>query len=110
MGLDVGGVFIPASLQHQLHQLHQHHSRLAAVAASSALSNASQSEINEAEAAGIRGVLPGNNGSWPYLWRPPHGLQGLDHPPAPNDIISSLSRVSPASASIPQRGESSSII
>lgn len=105
VGIGVGGVFFPSTLQH-LHQQqqHQHHSRLAA--ASSALSNAvqvtGQSDIVDAD--GIRGVLPGGAG-WPFPWRPTHGLQTLEHP-SPSDVVGTLSRVSPASASFPQRGES----
>lgn len=104
VGIGVGGVFFPSTLQH-LHQQqqHQHHSRLAA--ASSALSNAvqvtGQSDIVDAD--GIRGVLPGGAG-WPFPWRPTHGLQTLEHP-SPSDVVGNLSRVSPASASFPQRGE-----
>lgn len=104
VGIGVGGVFFPSTLQH-LHQQqqHQHHSRLAA--ASSALSNAvqvtGQSDIVDAD--GIRGVLPGGAG-WPFPWRPTHGLQTLEHP-SPSDVVGTLSRVSPASASFPQRGE-----
>ncbi|XP_076631256.1 H6 family homeobox isoform X2 [Colletes latitarsis] len=104
VGIGVGGVFFPSTLQH-LHQQqqHQHHSRLAA--ASSALSNAvqvtGQSDIVDAD--GIRGVLPGGTG-WPFPWRPTHGLQTLEHP-SPNDVVGTLSRVSPASASFPQRDD-----
>lgn len=104
VGIGVGSVFFPSTLQ-QLHQQqqHQHHSRLAA--ASSALSNAvqvtGQSDIVDAD--GIRGVLPGGTG-WPFPWRPTHGLQTLEHP-SPSDVVGTLSRVSPASASFPQRGE-----
>ena len=104
VGIGVGGVFFPSTLQH-LHQQqqHQHHSRLAA--ASSALSNAvqvtGQSDIVDAD--GIRGVLPGGAG-WPFPWRPTHGLQTLEHP-SPSDVVGTLSRVSPASATFPQRGE-----
>ncbi|XP_017799131.1 PREDICTED: homeobox protein Hmx [Habropoda laboriosa] len=104
VGIGVGGVFFPSTLQH-LHQQqqHQHHSRLAA--ASSALSNAvqvtGQSDIVDAD--GIRGVLPGGAG-WPFPWRPTHGLQTLEHP-SPSDVVGTLSRVSPASASFPQRAD-----
>ncbi|XP_053976726.1 homeobox protein Hmx-like isoform X2 [Hylaeus anthracinus] len=104
VGIGVGGVFFPSTLQH-LHQQqqHQHHSRLAA--ASSALSNAvqvtGQSDIVDAD--GIRGVLPSGAG-WPFPWRPTHGLQTLEHP-SPSDVVGSLSRVSPASASFPQRDD-----
>ncbi|XP_076295851.1 H6 family homeobox isoform X1 [Lasioglossum baleicum] len=104
VGIGVGGVFFPSTLQH-LHQQqqHQHHSRLAA--ASSALSNAvqvtGQSDIVDAD--GIRGVLPGGAG-WPFPWRPTHGLQTLEHP-SPSDVVGTLSRVSPASASFPQRDD-----
>ncbi|KOX80163.1 hypothetical protein WN51_08340 [Melipona quadrifasciata] len=91
VGIGVGGVFFPSTLQH-LHQQqqHQHHSRLAA--ASSALSNAvqvtGQSDIVDAD--GIRGVLPGGAG-WPFPWRPTHGLQTLEHP-SPSDVVGTLSR------------------
>ena len=61
-----------------------------------------QSDIVDAD--GIRGVLPGGAG-WPFPWRPTHGLQTLEHP-SPSDVVGTLSRVSPASASFPQRGES----
>ncbi|XP_076241016.1 H6 family homeobox [Calliopsis andreniformis] len=104
VGIGVGGVFFPSTLQH-LHQQqhHQHHSRLAA--ASSALSNAvqvtGQSDIVDAD--GIRGVLPGGGG-WPFPWRPTHGLQTLEHP-SPSDVVGTLSRVSPASATFPQRDD-----
>ncbi|XP_026674994.1 homeobox protein Hmx isoform X2 [Ceratina calcarata] len=106
VGIGVGGVFFPSTLQH-LHQhqqqQHQHHSRLAV--ASSALSNAvqvtGQSDIVDAD--GIRSVLPGGAG-WPFPWRPTHGLQTLEHP-SPSDVVGTLTRVSPASASFPQRDE-----
>lgn len=104
----IGGLFYPSTLQHlhQQHQQHQHHSRLAA-AASSALSNAVQvggQSADIVDADGIRGVLLGGAG-WPFPWRPTHGLQTLEHP-SPSDVVGTLSRVSPASASFPQRGES----
>ena len=95
----VGSVFFPPAFQH-LHQ-QQHHSRLAA--ASTALSNAvvaGQSDITDPD--GIRGVLPGGPG-WPF-WRPPHGMQTLDHHSSA-DVVSSLNRVSPGSATFPQRGK-----
>lgn len=103
----IGGLFYPSTLQHlhQQHQQHQHHSRLAA-AASSALSNAVQVAGQSADivdADGIRGVLLGGAG-WPFPWRPTHSLQTLEHP-SPGDVVGTLSRVSPASASFPQRGE-----
>lgn len=104
----IGGLFYPSTLQH-LHQhqqqQHQHHSRLAA-AASSALSNAVQvagQSPDIVDADGIRGVLLGGAG-WPFPWRPTHSLQTLEHP-SPSDVVGTLSRVSPASASFPQRGK-----
>ncbi|KAI4478448.1 hypothetical protein M0802_014528 [Mischocyttarus mexicanus] len=125
------GVFFPPTLQHlhqhqqqqqqqqhqqqqqQQHQQQQHHSRLATV--SSALSNAVQvagqtPDINDVTAeASIRGVLPGGPTAWPFPWRPTaHGLQTLEHPSA-GDVVGALSRVSPASASFPQKGKSLSI-
>lgn len=104
----IGGLFYPSTLQH-LHQhqqqQHQHHSRLAA-AASSALSNAVQvagQSPDIVDADGIRGVLLGGAG-WPFPWRPTHSLQTLEHP-SQSDVVGTLSRVSPASASFPQRGK-----
>lgn len=108
----IGGLFYPSTLQHlhqQQQQQHQHHSRLA-VAASSALSNAVQvagQSPDIVDADGIRGVLLGGAG-WPFPWRPAHGLQTLEHP-SPSDVVGTLSRVSPASASFPQRGEFDSL-
>ncbi|RLU18481.1 hypothetical protein DMN91_008838 [Ooceraea biroi] len=55
------------------------------------------------DADGIRGVLLGGAG-WPFPWRPTHSLQTLEHP-SPGDVVGTLSRVSPASATFPQRGE-----
>ncbi|KAG5345785.1 HMX3 protein, partial [Acromyrmex heyeri] len=104
----IGGLFYPSTLQHlhqQQQQQHQHHSRLAA-AASSALSNAVQvagQSPDIVDADGIRGVLLGGAG-WPFPWRPAHSLQTLEHP-SPSDVVGTLSRVSPASASFPQRDE-----
>ncbi|XP_043471567.1 homeobox protein B-H1 [Leptopilina heterotoma] len=95
----VGSVFFPPAFQH-LHQ-QQHHSRL--TAASTALSNAvvaGQSDITDAD--GIRGVLPGGPG-WPF-WRPSPGIQTLDHH-STSEVVSSLNRISPGSASFPQREE-----
>lgn len=105
--VSIGGLFYPSTLQHlhQQQQQHQHHSRLAA-AASSALSNAVQvagQSPDIVDADGIRGVLLGGAG-WPFPWRPTHSLQTLEHP-SPSDVVGTLSRVSPASASFPQRGE-----
>lgn len=101
------GVFFPSTLQHLHQQQHQHHSRLAT--ASTALSNTvvvGQSDI--ADADGIRGVLPGGT-AWPFPWRPSHSLQTLDHPSS-GDVVGNLNRVSPASASLPQRGEKLSTV
>ena len=108
----IGGLFYPSTLQHlhqQQQQQHQHHSRLAA-AASSALSNAVQvtgQSPDIVDADGIRGVLLGGAG-WPFPWRPAHSLQTLEHP-SPSDVVGTISRVSPASASFPQRGEFDSL-
>lgn len=104
----IGGLFYPSTLQHlhqQQQQQHQHHSRLAAAASS--LGNAGQSP-DIVDADGIRGVLLGGAG-WPFPWRPAHGLQTLEHP-SPSDVVGTLSRVSPASASFPQRGEFDSLL
>ncbi|XP_023289767.1 homeobox protein B-H1 [Orussus abietinus] len=98
VGIGVGGVFFPSTLQHLHQHQHQHHSRSAT--ASSALST--QTDISEAAEA-MRGVIPGSTG-WPFPWRPAHTLQTLEHPSA-TDVVGSLSRVSPGSATFPQRGE-----
>ncbi|XP_016845501.1 homeobox protein HMX3 isoform X2 [Nasonia vitripennis] len=99
VGIGVGSVFFPSTLQH-LHQQHQHHSRLTAAAVASA-SASGQSEAM-AEADGMRAVLPGN-AAWPFPWNRPHGLQGLEHPTPSEPAGVSFSRISPTSGSFPQR-------
>ena len=103
VSIGVGSVLAYANTLPTLQHLHQqqHHSRLAA--ASTALSNAVVAGSDITDADGIRGVLPGGPG-WPFPWRPSHGIQALDHHSS-SDVVSSLNRVSPGSATFPQRGK-----
>ncbi|XP_058793638.1 homeobox protein HMX3-like isoform X2 [Phymastichus coffea] len=92
VGIGVGSVFFPSSLQHL------HHSRLPSAAATSAAHAADMAEAAAAAAAdGIRTVPTG--WSFPWASRPPHGLE---HPSA-SEPPGSFNRISPTSTSYPQR-------
>ncbi|XP_015585279.1 uncharacterized protein LOC107263011 [Cephus cinctus] len=118
VGIGVGGVFFPSTLQqfHEQHQQHQHQQQ-SRLTASSVLSNAVTGQSDIADADGIRGaVLPGGGVGvgvggvgvgvgWPFPWRTSNALQTLDHSSSGDVVAGSLSRISPGTALFQQRGE-----
>ncbi|CAB0041377.1 unnamed protein product, partial [Trichogramma brassicae] len=89
VGIGVGSVFFPSTLQH-LHQQQQqhHHSRLAAAAAAAAAASSGSGSVGVDDGGageGMRAVLPGSTAaaaaaaaaaSWPFPWSRPPGLEG----------------------------------